>query len=184
MVRVLYQDIYIGTISLYPKMTLITPGTTGTLQSTSAEAALVEILTFIRNNERLSAKNPSSRRYVNVDYNLNTGFVVLSWTIPSRVNITGTGSIETSADNYLTDVSFFSGTGGTFKSTGYTQSILEIAEFLQLAEQDSSKNPNDLNYIQSNYDSDTKNYSGNAQIPFNVEIDNGFPKIVVVPYLS
>lgn len=165
-------------------MTTTTPGTLGTLQSISAEAALVEILTFIRNNERLSAKNPTSRRYVNVDYNHNTGFVVCSWTIPAKTSITTSGTIETGADDYLTDVSFSPGAGGTFKSTGYAQTVLEVAEFLQLAEQDSSKNPNLLNYIQSNYDSDTKTYSGNAQIPFNVEIENGIPKIITIPYLS
>jgi hypothetical protein len=165
-------------------MTVITPGTTGTLKSSTAEATLIEILTFIRNNERLSAKNPSNRRFVNVDYNHNTGLVVVSWTIPAITSITSTGTIETSASDYLTDVAFTSGTGGTFKSSGYTQTVLEVAEYLQLLEQDSSKNPNALNYIQSNYDSDTKNYSGNAQIPFNVELENGIPKIIVVPYLS
>lgn len=164
-------------------MTAITPGSDGTLESVTAEAALVELCTFIRNNEGSSNKNPSSRLYVNVDYNHNTGQVNMSWTIPSKTSLTETGSIDTTADDYLTDVTFTPGTGGTFKSSGYAQAVLEISEFLQLSEQDSTKNPNGLNYVTSNYDSDTKNFSGSAQIPFTVVLENGYPKIVATPYL-
>lgn len=165
-------------------MAVITPGVEGTLESLTAEAAFVELLSFLRLNEALSAKNPTNKRYVNINYNANTGFVDISWTIPATISITDSGVIQTLAADYLSNVAFSSGTAGTFKSANYAQAVLEIAEYIQLLEADSSKNPNDLNYIQSNYDSDTKNHSGTAQIPFQIEIDNGSPRVKVLPYLN
>lgn len=165
-------------------MTPITPGTNGTLKSATAENSLIELVTILKNGEANTTINPNKRNYVTLDFNVNTGSVAISFSIPSIPIITATGSIEISASEYLTNLDFNCGTGGTFKSSTAAQSLIEIASYLQTKEADSISNPEGNNYTNFNYDGDNAIFGGSATIPFNVSIDsNGKPIIDVVEYL-
>lgn len=165
-------------------MTTITSGSNSTLKSTTAENALVELVTILKNGETNTTVNPNKRNYVTLDFNLNTGSVAISFSIPSVPIITGTGSIEITASEYLTNLGFHSGTGGTFKSSTAAQSLIEIASYLQNKESDPIANSEGNNYTNFNYDGDNAVFSGSATIPFTVSLDsNGKPIINVTEYL-
>ena len=165
-------------------MTPITPGTNGTLKSTTAENALIELVTILKNGQANTTVNPNKRNYVTLDFNVNTGSVAISFSIPSVSMITATGSIEITANEYLTNLGFNGGTGGTFKSSTAAQSLIEIASYLQEKESDSTSNITDNNYTNFNYDGDKSVFSGSAPIPFDVSIgSDGKPIINVVEYL-
>ncbi|MEH1796304.1 hypothetical protein [Nostoc sp.] len=165
-------------------MTTITPGNNGTLKSTTAENALVELVTILKNGEANTTVNPNKRNYVTIDFNVNTGSVAISFSIPSVPIITGTGSIEITASEYLTNLGFNSGTAGTFKSSSAAQSLIEIASYLQNKESDTIANSEGNNYTNFNYDGDNAVFSGSATIPFTVSLDSsGKPIINVTEYL-
>lgn len=165
-------------------MTPITPGTNGTLKSATAENALIELVTILKNGEANITVNPNKRNYVTLDFNMNTGSVAISFNIPSVPAITATGSINITASEYLTNLGFNGGTGGTFKSSTAAQSLIEIASYLQSKESDTVSNSEGNNYTNFNYDGDNAIFGGSATIPFSVSIDpNGKPVINVTEYL-
>ncbi|MDF5706547.1 MAG: hypothetical protein PUP90_02405 [Nostoc sp. S4] len=165
-------------------MTSVIPGTNGTLKSTSAENALIELVTFLKNGEADTTINPNKRNYVTLDFNVNTGSVAISFSIPSVPTITATGSIELTASEYLTNLGFSSGSNGTFKSSTAAQSLIEIASYLQSKEADNTSNSAGNNYTNFSYDGDNAVFSGSATIPFTVSINSsGKPIINVVEYL-
>ena len=165
-------------------MTSITPGTNGTLKSVKAENAFVELVTFLKNAQANLTVNPSKFNYVTIDYNVNTGSVSISFNLPASSIITSTGTIEIVAPEYLTNLGFIIGNGGTFKSATAAGCLVEIASFLQNKESDIVANPNDNNYTNFNYDGDNAIFGGTATIPFTVLIDtNGKPVINVSEYL-
>ncbi|MEH2242356.1 hypothetical protein [Nostoc sp.] len=165
-------------------MTSITPGTNGTLKSITAENALVELVAILKNGEANTTVNPNKRNYVTLDFNLNTGSVAISFNIPTIPIITTTGSIEISASEYLTNLGFSCGIGGTFKSSTAAQSLIEIASYLQAKEADSISNSQGNNYTNFNYDGDSTIFGGSATIPFTISIDsNGKPVIETTEYL-
>ncbi len=165
-------------------MTSITPGTGSTLKSVTAENALIELVTILKNGEANTTINPNKRNYVTLDFNVNTGSVAISFNIPSIPAITPTGSIEITASEYLTNLGFSSGTGGTFKSSTAAQSLIEIASYLQSKESDTVSNAEGNNYTNFNYDGDNAIFSGSATIPFTVTLDtNGKPVINITEYL-
>lgn len=165
-------------------MTTITPGSNGTLKSTTAEKVLIELVTILKNGESNTAINPNKRNYVTLDFNVNTGSVAISFSIPSVPVITPTGSIEITASEYLINLGFDSGTGGTFKSSTAAQSLIEIASYLQNKESDSASNSLGNNYTNFNYDGDKAVFGGSATIPFTVSLgSDGKPIVNVTEYL-
>ncbi|MEH2244594.1 hypothetical protein [Nostoc sp.] len=165
-------------------MAPITPGSNGTLKSVTAEHALVELVTILKNGEANTTVNPNKRNYVTLDFNTNTGSVAISFSIPSVSIITNTGSIEISANKYLSNLGFNCSTGGTFKSSTSAQTLIEIASYLQAREANVEANPENNNYTNFSYDGDNSVFGGTATIPFNVAIGlDGKPIINVVEYL-
>ncbi|MHC5718997.1 MAG: hypothetical protein ACYTX0_44765 [Nostoc sp.] len=165
-------------------MTTITPGTGGTLKSVKAESALVELVTFLKNAQADLTINPNKFNYVTIDYNVNTGSVSISFNLPASTLITTIGTIEIIAPEYLTNLGFIAGSGGTFKNTTAAGCLIEIASFLQNKESDIVANPNSNNYTNFNYDGDNAIFGGTATIPCTVLIDaNGKPVINVSEYL-
>lgn len=81
----------------------ITPGTGGTLKSTTAENALLEAAMLVQARERTGANNPNNRNFVNVTFNSDAGTATISATIPVVQTIDpATGGISLVAEEYLT----------------------------------------------------------------------------------
>lgn len=164
-------------------MTSITPGTNGTLKSTTAEALLAEIATFLRNNEKVSARNPTNLNYIRPDFNLNSFTFICSFSLPVEQTIGTDGGVTFTASEYLSGLTFSAGAGGTFKSATAAQYFLEIIAFLQATEADNTKNPQANNYVSSSYDGDNNLFTGSVTIPLTASLVDGKPVINISEYL-
>jgi hypothetical protein len=166
-------------------MATITPGTGGTLKSTTAEGVLVEALILQKINENDATKNPSTTiDNISVSIDLDTQILSGSWTLPVTRTITTTGRVEFTASEYLTGVTFAAGTGGTFKSTSNPGVIQECAEYLQILEANTAKNTQGKNNVTGNYSTDGLTYTGSLNISITPTLDTtGKLSVVAVEYL-
>lgn len=153
-------------------MTAVTPGTGGTLVATTAEAALQEILSYIRIQESIAGRNPSEVTSVNARWDSNAGTLSGTFSFSASRTISGDGSLSIQANTYLILHGYQPGTGGTFKSASPEAAAIEILEWLQIKEADGTANPNNENRITSTYDSDRGVYSGSFTLPVTLSLDS------------
>ncbi|NEU76946.1 hypothetical protein PI95_031735 [Hassallia byssoidea VB512170] len=166
-------------------MTTIILGTgCNPFKTTTAEAHLLEIITYLQDKELDITSNPSNKDFVQVTYNLNSMIAIGNFAIPANQSISGSGNIITTAINYLEGIDFNPGDGGTFKSLTWSEYFLEVITYLQIKEADPTKNPNSDNNVLSNYDADDKRYTGSITLPIVVTFnDLGLPVIRAKEYL-
>jgi hypothetical protein len=165
-------------------MTLIAVGSGGSIQSDSAEQQLLDCISLIKNYEKMTTKNPDKVNGVSCSFNLTTSFAAMSFNMAANPIINNDGQQVIQAANYLANTDFLPGSGGTFKSVTIEGYFLEILTYLEIMEKNTSKNPNNNNYVSTSYDSDTRIMAGNATIPFLFENDaTGFLKITADEYL-
>jgi hypothetical protein len=165
-------------------MTSISLGANSSFKSVSGEALLLEVITYMQNKELSVASNSTGKDFVQITYNLNNMTAVGSFTIPAVQSINDAGQVVTSGSDYLQGITFTPGDGGTFKSVGLSQYLLEIVTFLQIKEADPLVNTQNENNIFSSYDADDKIFSGNILLPLIVSFDDlGHPVITAKEYL-
>lgn len=165
-------------------MAIITPGSGGTIKSTSAEAQLLEVLNFLRLQEKIPSKNQQGVNNVEGTFSIvNDGFSG-SFDIPVTFSLNASGQPVISVPEYLTGISFSAGTGGTFKSATAAGYFVEILMYLQALEADTSKNTQARNYITGTFSSDNSRFIGTIFVPTLVEIaDDGHVCFVPQQYL-
>jgi hypothetical protein len=167
------------------KMVAITLGTGGTFKSPTAEGHLLEICTYLQNQERSNISNSTNKDYVQISFNLNDMTTGISFALPAEQTINETGQIITTASDYLQNITFSPGTNGTFKSSTLSQYFLEVVTYLQIKESNNVSNTQLVNNVTSSYDADDKLFSGSITLPIAVTIDSsGHPLISAVEYLS
>ncbi|MBW4568041.1 MAG: hypothetical protein KME31_08460 [Tolypothrix carrinoi HA7290-LM1] len=165
-------------------MVAITPGSNASFKSATAEGLLLEVITYLQNQERNTISNPTNRDLIKLSYNLDSLTAIGSFSIPATQSINDAGQIILVGTDYLQNVPFSPGDGGTFKSTSLSQYFLEIVAFLQIKESDVLKNPNSENNVFSAYDADDKISSGTINLPLTVSFDDsGHPVISAKEYL-
>jgi hypothetical protein len=165
-------------------MTTINLGANSFFKSVTAEALLLEVITYMQDKELNVTSNSASKDFVQITYNLNNMTAVGNFTIPAVQSINDAGQVVTSGSDYLQGITFTPGDGGTFKSVGLSQYFLEIVTFLQIKEADPLVNTQNENNIFSSYDADDKIFSGNIILPLIVSFDNtGKPVISAKEYL-
>lgn len=166
-------------------MASINPGTGGTLTATSAEGALQEILSFIRIQEQTAGRNPQEKTSVNARWDSNSNTLTGTFSFAASRTISGDGSINLAAQTYLQSTSYSAGSGGTFKSATPESAAIEILEYLQILEANSTANPNNENRITSSFDSDRGLYTGSFTLPISLSIgDDGTIVFVAPEYLD
>jgi hypothetical protein len=153
--------------SLLAHMTVVTPGTNGTLKKATAEGQLLELITFLQLAEANTAKNPNARNFVSGTFNIDSLVFSGSFNFPVITTVLA-GQISVGASEYLNNHGFTAGTGGTFISDNPAQHLLEIATFLQNREADTLFNPQGLNNISTTIDGDSGIFSGT--ISLNLEM--------------
>lgn len=137
-------------------MTTITPGTGGTLKSTTLENAFHECLVKGLSYELDSTKNPSSIKNITLALDLATNRARGTFSFSFGLELGTTGQMTVTVSEYLTSTGFTSGTGGTVRSNTIASAIVEIAEMLQAKDRLPSKNPSQANTITGlSYDSET-----------------------------
>ncbi|HEY9657738.1 MAG TPA: hypothetical protein V6C65_04675 [Allocoleopsis sp.] len=76
------------------------------------------------------------------------------------------------------------GTGGTFKTTTAEGRSLEVLMFVQIAESNSSNNPENQNGVDGSINTETNLFEGTFRLPANQTINgNGELVIAAIPYL-
>jgi hypothetical protein len=165
-------------------VTTINLGANSFFKSVTAEALLLEVITYIQNKELSLSSNSTNKDFVQVTYNLNNMTAVGSFTIPAIQSINDAGQVLTSGSDYLQGITFTPGDGGTFKSLSLSQYFLEIVTYLQIKEADLLLNPQNENNIFSSYDADDKIFSGTISLPLTISFDElGRPVITAKEYL-
>ncbi len=164
-------------------MATITPGSSGTIKSSTIEGQVIETVTLLQLTESDTSKNSSARNAITLNLNLNTNEFVASFVLPVSQSFNTDGSIKLSAQTYLTGVTFAAGSGGTYKSTTLEAYTLEVLTALQFQEQISAKNPQGRNLISGAFDSETGLYSGALNLPITYSLTNGSIKVDPVEYL-
>ena len=153
-------------------MATITPGTGGTLQSTTAEGQMVEIINFLQLQEANTAVNTTAADYVQATYNINTLVYAGTFSLPISQVSDSSGMIQLLAQNYLTNSNFSAGTGGTFSSNNPAQYLLEVLIYLKNLENSTMHNPQGKNNVSSSFDMDTLTFSGSINFPVTYSLDN------------
>lgn len=166
-------------------MAVITPGSGGTIKSGTAEAQLLEILNFLRLQEKIPAKNTQGVVNVEGSFSIVSDGFSGSFDIPVAFSINSSGQPVISVSEYLTGLTFATGSGGTFKAATAAGYFVEIIMHMQGLEADSSKNLQARNYVTGTFSSDNSRFVGTIFIPTTVSIaDNGHICFVAQEYLT
>jgi hypothetical protein len=165
-------------------MAIIVAGGGSSFKSLTAEGLLLEVITYLQNQELNISTNSLNKDFVKLSYSLDSMNATGSFSIPAIQSIDSSGQIIVSGSNYLENIIFTPGDGGTFKSSTLSQYFLEIVTYLQIKESNPSTNPQSTNNIFSSYDADDKIFSGSITLPLTISFDDsGHPVITAKEYL-
>jgi hypothetical protein len=166
-------------------MATVTPGTGGTIKSTTAEGQLHEIMSFLSINQASIGTNPSEATNVSCSHDQQALLFSGTYQFSVAQTIAANGSLTLAVNPYLVGTAFQEGSGGTFKSNTPEGYALEVLMYLQNRELNPSFNPNNRNNITGSYNSDTGLYQGSFSIPVILGIDavSGVVNYGANPYL-
>lgn len=84
-------------------MATITPGTGGTIKSSTAEGALLESAIYVQTLEADTSSNPNKKNFVNVTINTDAKIATISGSLPIEFSQNAAGQIIVQAVTYLVD---------------------------------------------------------------------------------
>lgn len=166
-------------------MASVTPGTGGTIKSTTAEGQAHEILSFISLKQLSDVINPGQVSNVLATHDQQARTFSGTYQFSVSQAIDGGGSLTLSANSYLVGPGFQEGTGGTFKGNTPEKYALEVLMYLQNLERTPALNPSSRNFVTGTYNSDTGLYQGSFSLPVIMGIDasSGVVNYGADPYL-
>ncbi|WOD37370.1 hypothetical protein [Nodosilinea sp. E11] len=166
-------------------MATVTPGTGGTIKSTTAEGQAHEILSFISLKQLSTVVNPGQVENVLGSHDQQAQTFSGTYQFSVSQAIDGNGNLTLSANSYLVGAGFQEGTGGTFKGNTPEKYALEVLMYLQNLERTPALNPSSRNFVTGTYNSDTGVYQGSFNIPVIMGIDatSGVVSYGADPYL-
>lgn len=165
-------------------MALITVGTGCTVKSNTVEGLLQELCTYLQIGEFSAVNNPNTINNIIGSHLQDSKVFSVNFSIPVKQNLNAQGQIVYSALDYLSDLSFTPGEGGTFKSQTCAGYFMEVIIFAQNLEQNTAKNPGKYNYVTGSFNSDSTIFSGSINLPVSVSIDlNGGVTYLADEYL-
>jgi len=122
-------------------------GSGGTITGiTTLEDWTLAHINFLRINQANSAKNPNGLKYLSVTTNTE-GAVSGTLNCPVMVGGGAGGSATITATSYLTDVTYTAPAGGDSSAPNEVQALIDAVRRQKALELDSSKNPNNGNYL-------------------------------------
>ncbi|MGL5927108.1 hypothetical protein [Chroococcidiopsis sp.] len=143
-------------------MATITVGTGATINATTIEGQLFQLLHLINNAER--GLEPQKFSVIKTDdYILEADFK-----IPGKVTFAPeTGVFTETAEPYLPTLAFSPGSPpGTIKSGTLSQYFIDVVAYIILWQNTSAKNPNTLKNVTMTYNYNSNEYTGNVILPF------------------
>lgn len=166
-------------------MASVTPGTGGTIKSTTAEGQAHEILSFISLKQLSEVTNPGQVSNVLAGHDQQALLFNGTYQFSVSQAIDGSGNLTLSVNPYLVGAGFQEGSAGTFKGNSPEKYALEVLMYLQSLERDPSKNPSSRNYVTGTYNSDTGLYQGSFSLPviLGINASTGVVNYGADPYL-
>lgn len=155
-------------------MATIIPGSSATLKSTTAESQLHELCAYLEIGESIFSRNNPNAPVDNIVGNhfQNNGTYTANFTLPVQQLINAEGQIIYSATDYISNLIFTPGTGGTFKSSTAAGYLIEIVIYIQNLERNSTTNPENRNYVSGTFNSDSTIFSGSISLPIVMSLDD------------
>lgn len=148
-------------------MATITPGTGSTINSTTIEGQLWQLIHFIQNAERASTETERFKATKDDTFILDGDF-----TLPGTVAYNATtGTFVESALPYLPGVTFNAGSPvGTIKSTSFSQYFIDVIKYIGVWQTNGNKNPQSLRYVTLKFDYQTLEYEGTFKCPYTTAL--------------
>ncbi|MEG3842591.1 hypothetical protein [Microcoleus sp. herbarium14] len=145
-------------------MAVITPGTGSTINATTIEGQLWQLIHLYQNAERSSAESVSRFESTKDDTFVMKG----SFSIPgSLVYASATGVFTDVAIPYLPATTFTAGSPlGTIKSTTLSQYFLDCIMYVIVWQNNGAKNTQALTNITCKFDLNTRVYTGTFSLPY------------------
>ncbi|MEG4485265.1 hypothetical protein [Microcoleus sp. D2_18a_B4] len=145
-------------------MATITPGTGSTINATTIEGQLWQLVHLINSAE----KGLTTQRFnvTKSDEQVLEG----DFTIPGAVTYdSSTGIFSASAAPYLPTLTFIIGSPpGTIKATFLSQYFIDTVNYIIYLQNQSAKNPNNLTNCTLSFDYNSLEYAGRIVLPYSV----------------
>jgi hypothetical protein len=151
---------------------ILTPGTNGTLKSTTLEGAIIELAVFLNNSELNTTINTASANNISPSFSLDNSAFLTSFNIPATQTVNSDGTVKISATEYLTGTGYVPGTGGTLESTTPVAAFLELVTLATDAQADPTHNSSGITNITSSYDTNNAVFTGSITLPIAASLDS------------
>lgn len=167
-------------------MATITLSSSATIKSNTVEKALVELASFIKIAERDSVKNPNNQDNISLSISSSAQTVTITFSLPCNNTRLTDGSFQLKASNYLTGVTYTSGSGtDDLRGGNALQDFIDLCQLMQSYEDDATKNVLAANNITADFNSEPWRFEGTATLTYSEVISAlGVLTISVKDYLS
>lgn len=145
-------------------MAVITPGTGSTINATTIEGQLWQLIHLYQNAERIDAEQANRFESTKDDTFVMEG----KFTIPGNLIWTpATGTFTDATIPYLPNTAFNAGNPlGTIKSTTLSQYFIDVVLYIITWQNNGSKNTQTLTNVTCSFNSNTRIYSGVFRLPY------------------
>lgn len=146
-------------------MALLITDATATIKSTTYEGALLELITLIKISEGDLTKNPQNLDNVSVTIDYDALTASGDFSLPVIVSLGDTGTLITTAANYLSGLTYSAGANtNSLKSGNAIAATMELIQRMQIIESTTTKNPQNLNKVTGKIDNEALTFSGTFEL--------------------
>lgn len=145
-------------------MAVITPGTGATINATTIEGQLWQLIHLIQNAERLITDSTERFNSTKDDTFIMSG----SFNIPATITYnSSTGVFTPSAAIYLPNTTFTAGNPlGTIKGATLAQYFVDVCNYCVVWQNNTSKNPKEATNVTLRLNHNTLLYEGEFKLPY------------------
>lgn len=152
-------------------MAIITPGTAATINATTIEGQLFQLVHLINSAEAIAGGDSNKFSLTKgEDGTLTSDFTLDGQLIYDSVS----GKLSESAIVYLASTTFTAGTTtGTIKGATLSQYFIDACQYAIMLQSNTTKNPQNAVGVMLSFDYTTATYSGSLSLPYTTSISNG-----------
>lgn len=167
-------------------MVALVMGSGTTIKSTTCEKAILELASFIKVQERDSTKNPNNQDNIGISVTSTNALCTITFTIPCNNTRLADGSFQLKANNYLTNVTYVSGSGtDDLRGGNALQDFVDLIQLVQGYEDDPVRNVTLANNVTGDFNSEPWRFEGTATLTYSEVVNvTGGLVVSVKEYLS
>ncbi|MEG4883006.1 hypothetical protein QUB75_19695 [Microcoleus sp. K1-B6] len=159
-------------------MTIIIPGTNGTIRGTTVETQFFQLIEYFQGLEALSNNTVT---YVTGNYDSDALLFTGDFTMP--VKFTGVGLNFLGKTESFLSGTFTPGAGGQFVAANALDYFLEVLAFILSYQNNDAKNPNKLKNVSASINATNGTLTGSFTMPFTRIITDTGVTITPTEYL-